>query len=563
VDSNGVPLSTALIWDAGQALTNISAASRTIYTDLNGSLTTFAKNNSAITQTLLGASSSAERDKIIDFVRGVDVNDEDRDGNMTEDRAWKLGDIFHSTPVLVTPPVLALNDSSYQSFKTAKASRTTVLIAGANDGMLHAFRESDGSELWGFIPSESLDLLKGLTLTGGDHQFFVDSSPIAADIKVSGAWKTVVVFGMRRGGPLYYALDITDTTSPAFLWSFTDSKIGESWSEPAIGKVKISGVDKYVAFFGGGYDTAQNNARGKAFFVVDLATGTKLWEYYNDGTSDDRQYMNFSIPANPTAVDLNNDGYVDYVYIGDVGGQLWKFEVSDGATSNWKGKRLFAAAPSQANPPAAGEYYPAQAIYGAPSLALDKNRNLWVFIGTGDRNHPNAPASNRFYGVKDTTTMANGSTLTESNLADVTTSNGVTSTQGWFFQLGTNEKVLAASNVFNMSVFFSGFTPTSVVTCTSGGGTAKLYAVQVDSGYAAIDFSTGAALTSSNASNARSTTIGSGIASMPVIVLTPPTPGGTASSSAITATSNQQLPNNPVPPPGFLKQVRSWRERIQ
>jgi hypothetical protein len=159
--------------------------------------------------------------------------------------------------------------------------------------------------------------------------------------------------------------------------------------------------------------------------------------------------------------------------------------------------------------------------------------------------------------------MANGSTLTESNLADVTTSNGVTSTQGWFFQLGTNEKVLAASNVFNMSVFFSGFTPTSVVTCTSGGGTAKLYAVQVDSGYAAIDFSTGAALTSSNASNARSTTIGSGIASMPVIVLTPPTPGGTASSSAITATSNQQLPNNPVPPPGFLKQVRSWRERIQ
>ena len=563
VDSNGVPLSTALIWDAGQALTNISADSRTIYTDVNGSLTTFAKNNSTITQTLLGASSSSERDRIIDFVRGVDVNDEDRDNNMTEDRGWKLGDIFHSTPVLVTPPVLALNDSSYQSFKTAKASRTSVLIAGANDGMLHAFRESDGGELWAFIPSDSLDLLKGLTLTGGDHQFFVDSSPIAADIKVSGAWKTTVVFGMRRGGPMYYALDITDTTSPAFMWSFTDSKIRESWSEPAIGKVKISGVDKYVAFFGGGYDTAQNNAHGKAFFVVDLATGTKLWEYYNDGTSDDRQYMNFSIPANPTAVDLNNDGYVDYVYIGDVGGQLWKFEVSDGATSNWKGKRLFAAAPSQANPPAAGEYYPAQAIYGAPSLALDKNRNLWVFIGTGDRNHPNAAASNRFYGVKDTTTMANGSTLTESNLADVTTSNGVTSTQGWFFQLGANEKVLAASNVFNMSVFFSGFTPTSIVTCTSGGGTAKLYAVQVDSGYAAIDFATGAALTSSNASNARSTTIGSGIASMPVIVLTPPTPGGSASSSAITATSNQQLPNNPVPPPAFLKQVRSWRERIQ
>lgn len=563
VDSNGVPLSSALVWDAGQALTSISAASRTINTEISGSLTPFTKSNSAVTQSLLGASSSAERDRVIDFIRGVDVTDEDRDGNTTEDRPWKLGDIFHSTPVLVTPPLLGLNDSSYQAFKAAQASRPTVLIAGANDGMLHAFRETDGAEIWSFIPSESLDLLKNQLVSGGEHGFYVDSSPIAADIKVSGVWKTIVVFGMRRGGPMYYALDITNTSSPSYLWGFTDSKIRESWSEPAIGKVKIGGVDKWVAFFGGGYDTPQNNAHGKAFFVVDVATGTKLWEYYNDGSSDDRQYMNFSIPANPTAADLDNDGYVDYVYIGDVGGQLWKFHVADGATTNWTGKRLFAAAPSQPNPPAAGEYYPEQAIYGAPALAYDANRNLWVFVGTGDRNHPNSPALNRFYGVKDTTTMANGSTLTESSLADVTTSNGVTSSQGWLVQLGTNEKVLAAANVFNKNVFFSGFTPTTTVTCTSGGGTAKLYAVQMDNGYAAMNFSTGAQLTTQIASNARSTTIGSGIASMPVIVITPPSPGGTTASSAITATSNQQLPNNPVPPPAFLKQVRSWRERIQ
>ncbi len=145
----------------------------------------------------------------------------------------------------------------------------------------------------------------------------------------------------------------------------------------------------------------------------------------------------------------------------------------------------------------------------------------------------------------------------------MTTSNGVTSSQGWLVQLGTNEKVVASANVFNKNVFFSGFTPTTTVTCTSGGGTAKLYAVQMDNGYAAMNFSTGAQLTTQVASNARSTTIGSGIASMPVIVITPPTGGGTATSSAITATSNQQLPNNPVPPPAFLKQVRSWRERIQ
>ncbi|HKF65898.1 MAG TPA: PilC/PilY family type IV pilus protein [Vicinamibacterales bacterium] len=562
VDANGVPLSSALVWEAGQVLSTTPAANRNIYTFAGGARQAFTKGNSAITQALLGASSSTERDNIIDFTRGIDAYDENGNGNVTEERAWKLGDIFHSTPVLVTPPVLALNDSSYQAFKTSQASRTKVLIAGANDGMIHAFRESDGVELWAFIPPDLLDNLKTLTDTGGDHQFFVDSSPIATDVKISGTWKTIVVFGMRRGGPFYYALDITDTTNPQWLWKFTDSKIAETWSEPSMGKVKIGTTDTFVAFFGGGYDTASNNAHGKAFFVVDLSNGTKLWEYYNNGTSDDRQYMNFSLSENSTAVDLDNNGYVDHVYVGDVGGQLWKFDVSANATASWAGKRLFTAAPTQTNPPAAGEWYPTQAFYGAPVLAYDTSMHLWVFLGTGDRNHPNSTSSNRFYGIKDTTDMSNAAALSESSLFDVTSTNG-TAAGGWFFRLASNEKVLDPANVFNSDVLFSSFTPTSVVTCSSGGGTAKLYSVQMTSGYAAIDFSTGAMLTTTDSSVTRSTTIGQGIASMPVVIVTPPQGSGMATASAITATTNQQLPSNPIPAPAFLKQVRSWRERIQ
>jgi type IV pilus assembly protein PilY1 len=575
IDANGVPLSSALVWEAGQVLSGTASSARTIKTVASvtntvtgsttvgtGSLTSFDKSNSAITQGLLAAGSSAERDQIIDHMRGVDTLDEDKDSNTTEDRAWKLGDVFHSTPVLITAPVLAVNDSSYQAFKTAQASRTKVLIAGANDGMLHAFRESDGAEVWAYIPPDLLDNVKNLNSTSGDHVFYVDASPIAADIKVGSNWKTIVVVGERRGGRYYHALDITDTTSPSFMWSFTDTKMGETWSEPAIGKVKIGGVDKFVMFVGAGYDTAQNNATGKAFFVIDLSNGSKLFEYYNDGSGNDHQYMNFSVAANPTAVDLNNDGYVDRVYLGDVGGQVWKFDVSADATSSWAGKRLFASAPSQTNPPAAGEYYPAQGIYGAPALAYDSSMNLWLFVGTGDRNHPNNTSSNRFYGIKETTDMSTGAALTESDLANVTSTNG-TAANGWFFQMGTNEKIFAAANVFNMDVLFSGFTPTTTVTCTSGGGTAKLYAVQMNTGYAAINFSTGAALSSTDATVTRSTTIGSGIASMPVIIVTPPPGSGNATASALTATTNQQLPNNPIPAPNFLKQVRSWRERIQ
>jgi type IV pilus assembly protein PilY1 len=570
VDSNGVPLSSALVWEAGQVLTTIPSANRTIYTVANettttngstttgtGSLSPFTTSNSAITPAMLGVPDSTTANQVISFVRGVDVYN-----NPSQDRAWKLGDIFHSTPVLVTPPVLALADPSYQAFKTAQASRTTVLIAGSNDGMVHAFRETDGVELWAFIPPDVLDDLQNLTVQGGEHGFYMDSSPIAVDIKVSGTWKTIVMFGQRRGGPAYYALDITNTTSPQFLWSFTDSKITETWSEPSMGKVKLGGNDTYVAFFGGGYDTASNDAHGKAFFAIDVSNGHRLWQYYNDGTSDDRQYMNFSLTENSTAVDLNNDGYVDRVYIGDVGGQLWKFDVSANATTSWAGKRLFTAAPSQANPPASGEFYPTEAFYGAPVLTWDTSQNLWVFLGTGDRNHPNNAATNRFYGIMDTTDMTNGAALSESNLANVTSTNA-SATGGWYFLLGTNQKVLDAGNVFNMDVLFSAFTPTTTVTCTSGGGTAALYSVQMTTGYAAIDFTTGTALTSTGASTTRSTNVGQGIASMPVVIVTPPMGSGSATASAITATTNQQLPSNPIPAPPFLKQVRSWKDRIQ
>jgi type IV pilus assembly protein PilY1 len=560
VDANGVPLASALVWEAGQKLSTKAASSRAIYTAIGGTRQDFTTSNSNITDTLLNVA-AAERDKVINFTRGIDTYDEDLDGNTTEERTWKLGDIFHSTPVLVTPPLLPLSDASYKAFRQANANRTPVLIAGADDGMLHAFRESDGEEMWAFIPPDLLDGLSALTLRSAEHPYFVDSSPIAADIKVGSTWKTIVVFGLRRGGRLYYALDITDVTNPIYLWSFTDPKMGETWSEPAIGKVKVGGTEKYVAFVGGGYDTGTNNATGKAFFVIDLATGAKLWEYYADGATDDRQYMNFSLAANSTAVDLNNDGLTDRVYIGDVGGQLWKFDVAGTTTAEWRGKRLFAADPAQANPPAVGAYYPAQAIYGAPSLALDDQLQLWVYFGTGDRNHPNNTSTNRFYGIKETTTMANGDTLDESDLVDVTTTTAA-ATGGWFVRLGGNEKVLAGANIFNKVVFFSTFTPTTVVACGSD-GSAKLYAIQMDTGFGAIDFATGAALAASNASNARSITIGSGIASMPVIVITYPEGGAaqpTISTSVVTATTSQQLPSNPAPPPSALKQLLYWRE---
>jgi type IV pilus assembly protein PilY1 len=528
------------VWDAGQQLSLKSASSRTIKTYASGSMQNFVTTNTAITASMLGAADSTEKDQIINYTRGaVDYNDEDSDSITNEERPWKLGDIFHSTPVLVSPPFSPfISDSSYITFKTANASRTSVLMAGANDGMLHAFRESDGQELWAFIPPNLLDQLKNIKALTGVRDFYVDSSPIAADVKIGGAWKTIVVFGERRGGNNYYALDITDTTNPQYLWTFSDTKLGETWSEPAIGKVKMSdGTDKWIAFFGGGFDTTQGNYGGtvkttEAFFAIDLSNGSKLWEYSNTGTGDS-QYMNFSLPAAPTAVDLNHDGYIDRVYIGDVGGQLWKFNVAPtgGATlsgsliSNWTGKRLFAAVlpPTQSNPPPSGEFYAPQAIYSWPTLAFDNNRNLWLFFGTGDRYHPNSATSNRFYAIKDTDTY-----LTESSLTDMSNGGTPVITQGWYLKFPpaapsppSGEKVLAAAEVFNNIVIFTTFTPisaTAPASCGNGGGNAKTYTANMTTGDAAIDFVTNTVLTAGQSALSNALLIGTGIPSKPVIV---------------------------------------------
>jgi type IV pilus assembly protein PilY1 len=574
VDANGIPLASALAWDAGEQLSTKSPGSRSIYTLVSGTRRDFT--NTYVTAALLGAADNAERDKIIDFTRGIDRYNEDGDSNTNEDRPWKLGDIFHSTPVLVRPPFAVSTDVSYLTFKSANASRTAVLLAGSNDGMLHAFRESDGVELWGFIPPDQLDDLKDLTANSAQHDFLVDGSPIAADVKIGATpqWKTIVLFGQRRGGKNYYALDVTDTTNPLYLWSFTDSKMGESWSEPVIGRIKVSdGTTKYVAFIGGGYDTPSNNNSGKAFYVIDLTDGSKLWEYYKPASAtDDRQYMNFSLAASPRAVDLNNDGYVDRVFIGDVGGQLWKFDVSTPATisggviTNWNaaqtGKRFFVAAPSQSNPPPAGEYYPAQGIYTPPAVARDAARNLWIYFGTGDRNHPNNTSSNRFYGIKDTTeiggaaVMTQGSYFQESSLTNITSGSG-TVTQGYYIALGANEKVLSSADAFASVVFFTTFTPTTATVCGGGGGDAKLYAVNLTTGDAALDLTTGGVLPSGTAAAAAARNIGTGIPSRPIVTIDQN--GNIGNPYIITGTTNQQVTNTPVPALS-TKRLVGWRE---
>jgi hypothetical protein len=233
--------------------------------------------------------------------------------------------------------------------------------------------------------------------------------------------------------------------------------------------------------------------------------------------------------------------------------------LSSGLVTNWTGKRLFTAPLTGTNPPAAGEYYSANPMYGAIVPTYDDQRNVWIYFGTGDRNHPNNASTNRFYGLKDNTTMTNGSALAEANLVDITTTNA-TVTQGWYIRLASTEKALTSGEVFNKIVYFSSFTPTTVSACGTGGGTAKLYAVEMLSGYAALDWANNAAaLTTTDASVTRAKTIGTGIPSKPIIVITEI--GVTITTSVVAATTSNQLPSNPAPPPSSMRKILYWAER--
>ena len=175
-------------------------------------------------------------------------------------------------------------------------------------------------------------------------------------------------------------------------------------------------------------------------------------------------------------------------------------------------------------------------------------------MGTGDRFHPNNSSSNRFYGIKDNTAMTNGTVLTESNLTNLSSGTGTIS-QGWYVAMGSNEKVLSSSDVFNSMVFFTTFTPTTAAVC--GGGDAKLYSINMTTGDAALNLTNGTVLTPGTAALTMAKSVGTGIPSKPIIIMSQS--GNQATPYLISGTTNNQISTTQIPQVTVRKLV-GWRE---
>jgi type IV pilus assembly protein PilY1 len=449
---------------------------RHIFTNLGDSNLTaesnaFSTSNEKITPKLLGLSPKDKlgRERLIQYVQGYDSYTTTKDNNTTlKKRQWILGAVLHSRPLVIP-----------------YGNSRLVIFAGANDGMFHAFDDATGEELWGFIPSDFLSSLREMT-SGSGLKYSVDGSP-KAYITTS---KKIIIFGLRRGGSHYYALDVTDSENPKFLWKIGPetsrySEMGQSWSTPQIGKIRFGTGEKVVCFIGGGYDENQDkktvttdDKKGRAVYVVDILTGEQVWRW-DYGRDPD---MKYSIPSDISRVDTDGDGYIDRLYVGDMGGRMWRFSIRDPDPNAWSGRIIFNSSIGVGN----GK----RKIFYPPDVTLEKDHEM-VLFGTGDREHPNETnVTNRFYAVKD---KGLNRTLTEDDLVDVTEGSPsvveLGEKEGWFISLESNrgEKVTGGSVVAYRVVYFTTFAPSR----KNGENIARVYALNYQIGNAILNLNAG------------------------------------------------------------------------
>ncbi len=483
--------------------TTPAAGSRNIYTVLPGSSTLVPFNVSHVgsLDNHLGVSNPSA---LIEYVRGL-----------------PLGAVVSSTPAFLDPPSLdPPPDPDYPAFREAHKDRRALIFVGSNGGMLHAIDARSGLEVWAFIPFNLLPKLK--TLRFGQpidaFNYFVDSSPKIADVKVAGAWRTCLFFGQGAGGTFYNTLDVTlagiddvveeaSTSESALLtyfadgsripwkWSFPrnssfdstlapygelsatnasaiEMTVGETWSDPAIGQVQNED-GPFVMVTGSGFlkHSVQNAHRasvaraGTTFYVLDVATGAVLdtprdvgADTFAETTDDCRIANDCTKMKNALQMDPVATGPSDQRFI-------TKVYIGDLDGRVWK----FALSASGATvnvsePIKLHEGDPNFPLFSSMATVAVGGTNQYIFVGTGSDLLP-SNGVNQSYSLL--VLLDNGSSATK-------TGEILLERTDWPITTGGDEKVTAFPAVAGDIVFFTTTTYKYSTPCTLFG--ASLYA---------------------------------------------------------------------------------------
>ena len=464
-----------------------------------------------------------------------------------------LGDIVNSQSQYVGRPASGQVDASYAKFAanynastntTGKGDRTPMVYVGANDGMLHGFRADTGEELLAYVPSEMYRLrnsrwgLSKLTETdygkassSNEHRYYVDGTPTIADICTTsntgscpdGNWRSILVGALGAGGQGIFALDVTDpanfTESNAgtiVKWEYSDKNdadMGYTVGRPYVVKLctaRSSGACTawtWHVLMNNGYNNTEadgyaSSTGDAALFVLDANTGAlskKIAVIEGDTTATGPNGLSEISP-----IDIDGDGVVDYVYAGDLKGNLWRFDFTGTSASDW-GVAFGAAT----NPDPLYVAWDEQAtrvrqpISTSPDVMLHPQGGLLVTFGTGRyvfKNDDQNTQVQTMYGIWDkldgatvgsssrgnlqqqtisTTTVAvdetssfDGTSTTQSVTYKTVSSNTVdwTTKRGWYINLPeTGERVAFSPEIRGGSVLrFNTVVPSSDI-CEAGG----------------------------------------------------------------------------------------------
>jgi len=392
-----------------------------------------------------------------------------------------MGDSLHTAPALLDYP----------------SAPKQVLYVPTNDGLLHAFDISSGSpkEIFAFIPPELLGNFKQLYANSNTDTKVYGLDGNMAIWRSEDGTKTHLYLGMRRGGSNYYALDISNPNKPKMLWTITGgtgdfAELGQTWSTPQLTSVMAT-VDgtktkTRVLIFGGGYDTKQDDEKssprteddsGRAIFIVNAETGEKIWSAGPGPGFDYDLGLSNSIPSDVRIIDLDSNGLADRLYVGDMGGRIWRVDLDQDDISNSSGYQLadFNDGTDTGN----------RRFYYAPSVALDRQRRVILAIGSGYRARPTETTTeDRFYVFEDQDTPS--TPINEDTLGNITDKIALTSNKpGWFLALEDGEKVLAESIIFNGKVVFSTYQPEFKAdsnACNLSGNTPRAYLLALTDG---------------------------------------------------------------------------------
>lgn len=477
---------------------------------------------------------------IVAFLKGDDSNEGSGGTNFRQRLGEFLGDIIHSDPVYVGPPRARYPDDIegtsltqlYSTFAIANQDRQGLVYVGANDGMLHAFDSETGEELFAYMPEMVFSTASGkgvhkLANQTYGHVSYVDGDISVTDVYVakdgvenSETWRTYLVGALRNGGKGIYVLDVTDPSEFSsadgelseqdiadiaqglVVGEFTHEDLGYTYSKPQIAKMHNG---RWAAIFGNGYNSNGGVAKLFILYLDDLdfdvlSTG--------EGSIVDADCQNVDSDCNglstPTLVDINADSILDYVYAGDLHGNVWRFNLTADTED-------YSTLPDSAN--VVNRVFQAcselpcltsssaivqdrrQPITGKLTIRSHPNRsatstepNILIFFGTGqfiaENDNFNTDVQS-FYGIWDKEMAPTSQyfrdqlveqTITDDGEVRILSNNpvnylpsGASAEWGWYMDMPTSgERVYETARLFGSNIFFIATTPNSMQ-CGSGG----------------------------------------------------------------------------------------------